>query len=144
MNQKILAAISVAFAAGLLLAATPSAYAHVKEACTPGYWKNNSDGTYDDVNLQQYFIDNYGVDLGSSADITLAEAVSLKGGPQNAFLRYAGAVAYSELTGLSVYSPWVEIALQRFVDGNTSGAVEKFEKLFGESICPINAFGIRT
>ena len=143
--NKILAAISIVFAAGLLLAVPPSAFATQKEACTPGYWKNNTDtngfGDLDSINLQQWYIDNYGVDLGSEANITIAEGVALKGGPLNAFLRYAAAAVYNIEAGLQYDTNKLQTALDRFEDGNLSGAIEKFELIHSESTCPIDAFG---
>ena len=138
--NKILAAISIVFAAGLLLAVPPSAFATQKEACTPGYWKNNTDtngfGDLDDDILQDYF-----PELGGDP-ILLADALALKGGGQNAVFRYAAASVYNQVAFGSDYpGDWLEEAIQRFLDGNISGAIEKFERIHNESICTIDAFG---
>jgi len=144
--NKILAAISIVFAAGLLLAVPPSAYAN-NFACTPGYWKNNTDTNgfdgLDGLNLRDEVFDITGFDLGPDANITLAQAVALKGGGQNAVFRYAGAEVYNFYAfGLPDFPDNLfEDALERFADGNISGAIERFEKLHNESICTIDAFG---
>ncbi|MGQ0794818.1 MAG: hypothetical protein ACT4N5_01365 [Nitrosopumilaceae archaeon] len=145
MNKKILAAISVVFAAGILLVVSPSALAtEEKKACTPGYWKNNTDtngwDSLDSLDLQTEVLNITGLDLGPDANITLAEAVALKGGGQNAVFRYAAAGVYNTLAGVGYPLDWFTEAIQRFLDGNTSGSIEKFE-LISSLGCPIDAFG---
>jgi len=143
--NKILAAISIVFAAGLLFAVPPNAFAN-RAACTPGYWKNNTDtngfGDLDDDELRASVLGLTGFDLGEDAEITLAEAVSLKGGGQNAVFRYAAAEVYNtEAFGADFPDNLFVDALERFDDGNISGAIKRFEKLHDESICTIDAFG---
>jgi len=137
--NKILAAISMVFAAGLLLAVPPSAFATQKEACTPGYWKNNTDTNgwyiYDNEILQDYIPEL------SGPPITLYDAVRLHGGGENAVKRYAAAAVYNELAGLNYPEDWLEEAIERYVSGNISGAIEKFERIHNESICTIDAHG---
>jgi hypothetical protein len=145
MNKKILAAISVVFAAGILLVVSPSALAtEEKKACTPGYWKNNTDtngfGDLDDNDLRDEVLAITGLDLGPDANIALSDAVALKGGGQNAVFRYAAAGVYNFYAGIGYPVDLFTEAIQRFLDGNTSGSIEKFEFIssFG---CPIDAFG---
>jgi len=143
--NKILAAISIVLAAGLLLAVPQSAFAH-KFACTPGYWKNNTDTNgfdeLDDDELRSSVLGLTGFDLGEDAEITLAEAVALRGGGQNAVFRYAAAAVYNtEAFGDEFPDNLFEDALERFEDGKISDAIKKFEQLFRESTCAIDAFG---
>ena len=143
--NKILAALSIVTVAAILLAVPPSAYA-TKAACTPGYWKNNTDtngfGGLDLLDLREQVLGLTGFDLGPDTNITLAEAVALKGGGQNAVFRYAAASVYN---WLALGEPFPENlfidALERFEDGNISESIKRFEKLHNESICTIDAFG---
>lgn len=153
MNRNIHAAITIVFAAAILSLALPSASAHAPKACSPGYWKNNTDtngfGDLDSLILREQvlIITSNQKDLGSAAEITLSDAIALKGGGQNAIFRYAAAMVYNYYAfndlGIGDAFPLGDylVALHKFlVDGNTSGAIQKFETItaFG---CPIDAFG---
>ncbi|HSB57647.1 MAG TPA: hypothetical protein VLD38_07555 [Nitrosopumilaceae archaeon] len=145
MNRKIHAAITIVFAAAILSLALPSASAHEeKKACTPGYWKNNTDtngfSSLDGLNLQDEVLAITGLDLGSAADMTLSKAVALKGGGQNAVFRYAAAGVYNTYAGVGYPLDWFTEAIQRYLDGNTSGSIQKFEFISALG-CPIDAFG---
>ena len=144
--NKILAAISIVFAAVLLLAVPSSASAN-KFACTPGYWKNNTDTNgfdfLDGLNLRAEVLNLTGFDLGPDANISLAVAVALHGGGQNAVFRYAAAEVYNTYAFGGDFPDNLFVdALERFADGNLSGAIKRFEKLHNESFCAIDAFGI--
>jgi hypothetical protein len=146
--NKILAAISVVFAAGLLLGASPSAFAHGDKGCTPGYWKNNSDTNgaeeagYLDLLLNDKVFDLTGKNLGAPADLTIGEALVLKGGGLNAVYRHAAAGVLNQIYGGIDYpADLFEEAIQKVLDENISGAIEKLD-FINNLGCPIDAFGI--
>ena len=145
MNRNTHAAITIVFAAAILSLALPSASATFeKKACTPGYWKNNTDTNgwdeLDGLNLRDEVLTITGLDLGPDADITLSAAVALKGGGQNAVFRYAAAGVYNTYAGIGYPLDWFTEAINRFLSNNTSGAIQKFE-LISSLGCPIDAFG---
>jgi hypothetical protein len=58
-----------------------------KTGCTPGYWKQEQhfDSWVDWISPEQYFDDYF----GAGPHVTLLEALWMKGGGENAFLRHA-------------------------------------------------------
>ena len=125
------------------------------EGCTPGYFKNNADTNprlqeLVGINLNAAILDITGLNLGAPADLTIDQAITLKGGGNNALYRALGAAVYNTYYGdangdgtldidyiePSVLAGYVQMALDGDIEGAAS-AVDAANNLG----CSVDAFG---
>ena len=116
------------------------------EGCTPGYWKNHLDTNtraqdLEGINLNEAILDITGLNLGAPADLTIDQAVTLKGGGLNALYRALGAAVFNTYYGVddldyiepSTLAGFVQLAL----DGDVEGAINAIDAANNLG-CPLN------
>ncbi len=142
---------------GLMIALPQNASAsgfRGEEGCTLGYWKNHADtnprvAELEGINLNVAILDITGLVLGAPDDLTIGEAVELKGGKLNALYRQAAAGVFNYFYGdptagdFIVYIPIADFTgfIQQALDGDVSGAVDAIDAANNLG-CPINSFGV--
>lgn len=139
--KKFVLIICMIFAFGLFFSGSASA---CTEGCTPGYWKqpHHMDSWNDTDYLPGDDFDTiFGVDL-FEPDVTLLEALNLRGGGLNAFARHAVAAL------LNASSPFVDcqelsVVLEKVKEAKPSGPYdyERYKNLFegwNELGCPLD------
>jgi len=112
------------------------------DGCTPGYWKNHTDSWADSgYSPSDSFDAVFGTDY-FDPDITLLEALNLKGGDINALARHAVAALLNAGDSNVDYALTAnEIEdLVRGADGDPETVKDEFDA-FNNAGCPINAFG---
>jgi len=142
--------------AGLMIALPQNASAtwFGTEGCTQGYWKNHADtnprvAELEGINLNTAILDITGLVLGAPDDLTIGEAVELKGGKLNALYRQAAAGVFNYYYGdpnTGVYIVYIDPEdftsfIQQALDGDVSGAVDAIDAANNLG-CPIDSFGV--
>lgn len=105
------------------------------EGCTPGYWRNHLEvAAIDPYNT--YFDGVFGV----GPHISLAEAVVLRGGQENALLRHAAAGYLNITSGLDYgfsASELIALVQSAYSSGDFNGVKDQIEDA-NELYCPLN------
>ncbi|MGH9923333.1 MAG: cadherin-like domain-containing protein, partial [Nitrososphaerales archaeon] len=112
------------------------------EGCTPGFWKNHQNSWPDGFYPDDSFEDVFGVDLtGDLDDLTLSEALNLRGGGLKALIRHAtGGILNAAHSGVN-YDFAVAEVMEMFQDAFASGNYEHVTNMLedeNEQGCPLN------
>ena len=144
-----------AFALAALLVPTSAFAWGGTEGCTPGYYKNNADtnprlAELAGINLNAAILDITGLNLGAPSTLTIDQAITLKGGGNNALYRALGAAVYNTYYGdtngdgtldVDYIEPSVLAGyVQQALDGDVSGANAAVDAANNLG-CSVDAFG---
>lgn len=112
------------------------------QGCTPGYWKNHLDSWPTGYQPDKTFVGVFGVEVPDHPDLTLEDAVNLKGGKGNALARHAvAALLNAKHSGVEYgFSAGYVIAgvVAAFGGSEDPEAVKDEFEEFNEQICPLN------